>query len=283
MKLKFASLFIVVHAVTIAFGAFAQADEPKSKVVLAANIRWEQLNPARGAASPKAATLWGDRKGTVATGFLVQFVDGFSSPPHIHNVSYRGLVIVGGIHNDDPGAELMWMPTGSYWTQPAGEVHITSSRGAGMAYIEIESGPYLVMPVEEASDSGKRPVNVDPSNLVWLGASNTSLIERATNSPEQEAQITYLWGKPNGNNLYGTLVKLPSGYSGELRSDADRLQAVVIEGQTDIQVSRNTKSQSLTAGSYVASNSKVVHKLECKEDACLIYIRAQGHFSIRSN
>ena len=59
------------------------------EVVLTSEIEWEQLNPARGDKSPQAGTLWGDRKGTVPTGFLAKFVDGFSSPPHIHNATYR--------------------------------------------------------------------------------------------------------------------------------------------------------------------------------------------------
>ena len=70
------------------------------EVVLTSEVAWAPLNPARGDSSPKAGTLWGDRNGTGPTGFLVQFVDGFSSPPHIHNVSYRGVVINGLIHND---------------------------------------------------------------------------------------------------------------------------------------------------------------------------------------
>ena len=88
------------------------------EVVLTSDVEWEQLNPARGDKSPQAGTLWGDRKGTVPTGFLARFVDGFSSPPHIHNVTYRAVVISGSIHNDDPDAAEMWMPVGSFWTQP---------------------------------------------------------------------------------------------------------------------------------------------------------------------
>jgi len=101
-----------------------------NKVVSASEIKWEQLNPARGDKSPQAGTIWGDRKGTVPTGFLVKFVDGFSSPPHIHNVTYRGVVISGLIHNDDQNAEKMWMPKGSFWTQPEGESHITAAKSS---------------------------------------------------------------------------------------------------------------------------------------------------------
>ncbi|MEM9052957.1 MAG: DUF4437 domain-containing protein, partial [Bacteroidota bacterium] len=100
-----------------------------NRVLLSSEIIWQKLNPARGDASPQAGTLWGDRKGEVSTGFLAKFVDGFSSPPHIHNVTYRAVVISGLVHNDDPEAENMWMPPGSFWTQPAGETHITSAQG----------------------------------------------------------------------------------------------------------------------------------------------------------
>ncbi len=57
------------------------------EVVLASEVEWEQLNPARGDASPQAGTLWGDRKGSGPTSFLLKPVDGFESPPHIHTVS----------------------------------------------------------------------------------------------------------------------------------------------------------------------------------------------------
>ncbi len=56
-------------------------------ITLASDLQWQQLNPARGDQSPKAADLWGNRKDSGATGFLVEFVHGFSSPPHIHNVT----------------------------------------------------------------------------------------------------------------------------------------------------------------------------------------------------
>ena len=47
-----------------------QIKKPTNKVLLSSEIVWEKLNPARGDQSPQAATLWGDRNGTEATGFL---------------------------------------------------------------------------------------------------------------------------------------------------------------------------------------------------------------------
>lgn len=145
--------------------------ETEATVVLASEVEWTPLNAARGDASPMAATVWGDRAGTQPTGFLFHPADGFSSPPHIHNVTYRGVVIRGEIHNDDPSAAEMWMPAGSFWTQPKGEPHITSARGDDvLAYIEIDRGPYLVWPVDQSFESDERPVNVDASNIVWVDA-----------------------------------------------------------------------------------------------------------------
>lgn len=95
-------------------------DSAALELLPASEVEWEKMNPARGDKSPQAGTLWGDRKGKVPTGFLAKFVDGFSSPPHIHNATYRAVVISGLIHNDDPAAAESWMPTGSFWTQPKG-------------------------------------------------------------------------------------------------------------------------------------------------------------------
>ena len=196
-----------------------------NEVVLVSEVKWEKLNPARGDKSPQAGTLWGDRKGAVPTGFLAKFVDGFSSPPHIHNATYRAVVISGLIHNDDPGAEDMWMPSGSFWTQPEGQVHITAAKGDyNLALVEIDMGPYLVLPPAEAFDSGERPVNIDASNIVWVEANNMG---SSRNAPK----IAYLWGKQQDGQSHGTFVKLPGGFVGEIRAQGSTFRAVVITGQ----------------------------------------------------
>ena len=165
---RYLSLLLAVITTTLTF-SISTAAGPTNEVILASEVDWEQLNPARGDKSPKAATLWGDRRGPVPTGFLAKFVDGFSSPPHIHNITYRAVVISGAIHNDDPAAAKMWMSPGSFWTQPKGEIHITAAKGSNtIALVEIDKGPYLVLPKEQAFDSGERPINLDASNIVWV-------------------------------------------------------------------------------------------------------------------
>jgi quercetin dioxygenase-like cupin family protein len=251
--------------------------ESAVELVPASEVQWGALNPARGDQSPRAGTLWGDRTAEGASGFLVKFVDGFSSPPHIHNVTYRGVVISGLIHNDDPKAEQMWLPAGSFWTQPAGEAHITAADGDNnMAYIEINSGPYLVKPTEEAFDNGERPVNVDQSNLVWLDAADITWIhqdKRDTDGPK----TAFLWGKPEAGQLSGSLLKLPAAYSGTIHSSGTILRAVVIQGE----LAHGESAKALAAGSYFGSEGTAVHQIASSPDQeTIVYIRTDGKIEL---
>lgn len=230
------------------------------EVVLVSEVEWGALNPARGEAGPRAGTLWGDRAGAGASGFLVEFREGFESPPHIHNVSYRGVVVEGLVHNDVPGAEAMWMPAGSYWTQPRGGVHITSASGApNVAYIEIEDGPYLVQPVEEAFDSGEAPVNVDAGNLVWLDLADG-------------VRIAHLWGSPRAGEWSGALVELADGFAGALRGEA--LRVVVIGGRLELAAG----GVALEVGSSVGSSGQAIEL--AADGASRVYVRVEGELEV---
>ena len=269
----FPLLALLGAAVTICFAPRSAAD-PGTEVVLASEVIWEKLNPARGDQSPQAATLWGDRKGSVATGFLARFVDGFSSPPHIHNATYRAVVISGNIHNDDPDAADLWMSAGSFWTQPQGEVHITAARGDhNVALVEIDRGPYLVLPVERAFDSGERPINVHASNIVWVDPAG---MQASGSGP----RVAYLWGSRESGESNGTLVKLPAGFEGELHSRGKTFRAVIITGQTQYHVDEN-QIQTMEPGSYFSSAGKSVHRLSSGAEAeSIIYVRTDGQFDV---
>lgn len=255
-----------------------------NKVVLASDIQWEKLNPARGDKSPQAGTIWGDRNGSLPTGFLVKFVDGFSSPPHIHNVTYRGMVIEGLVHNDDEAAEKMWMPAGSFWTQPAGASHITAAKGdVNIAYIEIDSGPYLVKPEKEAFDTRERPVNIDKSNLVWLDASETILIgKREGKESSNGPAISFLWGEHEPNKLRGTLIKIPAGFEGEIASEGSVFHAVVIEGKLTYHLPAKKDAYGLEAGSYFSSEGNSNHFISSKKETT-IYVRSNEKYTVSPN
>ena len=267
----------LVSTVTTVCSSMQVAAEPTNEVILASDVKWEQLNPARGDKSPKAGTLWGDRKGAVPTGFLAKFVDGFSSPPHIHNITYRAVVISGGIHNDDPNAAAMWMPAGSFWTQPKGEVHITAAKGnTNVALVEIDKGPYLVLPTEEAFDSGERPINVDASNIVWVDPPG---MPASSNGPK----VAYLWGNRQDGQSNGTFVKLPAGFTGKIQSNGSTFRAVVIKGQPQYQVSE-TEVKTLEPGSYFSSNGNSTHQVSSiVGEESVIYIRTNGKYDVTPN
>ncbi len=255
----------------------SKIENPTNKVILSSDIIWEKLNPARGDKSPQAGTIWGDRKGKVATGFLAKFVDGFSSPPHIHNVTYRAVVIEGLIHNDDPAAANMWMPKGSFWTQPKGESHITSAKGdVNIAYVEIDHGPYLVKPIDQAFDNGEKPVNISANNVVWLNNTKTNCIDSNSN-----AEISFLWEGKNTNKTKGLFIKLPKQFSGKIKTDSTILHAVIISGNLTYEMPKNEGKKTLDPGSYFTSTAKAEHSVtNHNEEDVIIYIRTNGNIYV---
>lgn len=242
-------------------------------VRLSKDIVWEKLNPARGDQSPQAGTIWGNRKDTVATGFLAKFVNGFSSPPHIHNVTYRAVVIRGEIHNDDPQAANMWMGPGSFWTQPSGEPHITSAKGEeNIAYVEIDSGPYLVKPVESAFEKGERPINISSPNIIWLDKNAASWIDS-----DSKAEISFLW--ENDDSMKGLFVRLSKGYKGAIETYGTVLHAVVISGEITYQQSDGDLD--LDAGSYFSSSGKTMHRLSSDSTESIVYFRTNDKIRVK--
>ncbi len=251
--------------------------KPTNKVVLSSEIEWEKLNPARGDKSPQAGTIWGDRHGEVPTGFLAKFVDGFSSPPHIHNITYRAVVIKGSIHNDDPSAAQMWMQPGSFWTQPVGESHITAAKGEeNMAYVEIDNGPYLVQPGSDAYETNEKPINIDVSNVIWLDNERSNWIDKKC-----DAKISYLWETKN-NGIKGMFVKLPKNFDGTLESDGNIFYSIVIQGKTEYLLPQDNSIKTLDLGSCFSSTDTAKHILTNKtDDFVLLYVRTNGSFYIK--
>lgn len=239
------------------------------RVLTPGEVEYIPLNPARGDAAPQAGTLWGNIREDVPSGVILKFADGFSSPPHIHNITYRAVVISGDLHNDDPDAAMMWMGPGSYWSQPAGEAHITAAKpGApGVSFLEILEGPYLVEPEPDAFDNGEKPLNLDASNIAW-------------SSFGEKGQIAYLWGDPDGEKLAGMMLKIPQGATGTLSTNGGDLKAVVIAGKIEHVVDEITQPAALRAGGYFASNAQVGHAVTCSNESdCTIYVRTAGEIA----
>ncbi|MEP3378967.1 MAG: DUF4437 domain-containing protein, partial [Maribacter dokdonensis] len=244
--------------------------------VTADNVEWGWLNPLRGDKSPAAGKLWGDRTKNEPAGFLVKFKKGFSSPPHIHNITYRGVVIKGLLHNDDENAEKQWLPAGSYWQQPAGEAHITAADGEeNLAFLDIQEGPYLVKPTSEAFDNGERPVNVDKTNLVWLNANDIQWVSEKSN-----VETAFLWGSHEKNQLRAALLKLPAGFSGSIKNLSPNFRAVVISGGITHQFSKKGTKNQLDAPSYFGAEENATSIISTTKET-VIYIRSNGDFEVK--
>ncbi|MGQ7843743.1 DUF4437 domain-containing protein [Granulosicoccus sp. 3-233] len=277
------------HALGLALSLLATANtpllaaEPGNELVRDTDVKFIPLNPARGDASPRSGALWGNIREDVPSGMLVTFADGFSSPPHIHNITYRAVVINGLAHNDDPDAANMWMGPGSFWTQPLGENHITAAKSADgktpMIFLEILSGPYLVKPADQAFASDELPVNVDARNVVWLDAEDVQWVDG-----DDGAQMAFLWGSLEGNEKNGTFVKLPSGYNGTLSTDAPLMRAVTIQGTTQVTMSGETETNSLNPGSYFGSRGEASHTVACEsDDDCILYMHTEGDYVLAAS
>ena len=263
----------ITSALLISSVSYAATTDNKSTVIQAENVNWGYLNPLRGDKSPGAANLWGDRTKDGATGMLVRFKKGFSSPPHIHNISYRGVVIKGLMHNDDPKAEKSWMPTGSFWTQPAGKNHITAANSsANLIYLEIDSGPYLVKPSKQKFDDGETAVNLHLDNMVWSKPDDMQLADN------NQVQMTNLWGNKQPGQISGSLLKLPAGYQGQIQASSDEFKVVLIKGTINYQSAEQQEVLTLAPGSFFNSRGQFSHEIKTSEEA-ILYIRTNGEFS----
>lgn len=172
------------------------------------------------------------------------------------------------------------MPGGSFWTQPKGEVHITAAQGSNtLAYIEIEEGPYLVLPEEEHFDSGERPLNVDHSNVVWVEADDLTWVENTT--ANKETKVAFLWGKPAAKELNGTFLSIPPGFKGKIVTEDSPFRAVVIKGNTNYHEPKTEASTPLAPGSFFSSEKQSYHTISnTTETECIIYIRSLGSYKV---
>ncbi len=254
-------------------------------LVLQKDLTYQPLNAARGDASPQAGVLWGDLKVDTPTGAIIKFKPGFSSPPHIHNITYRAVVIEGAVHNDDPNASTMWMGPGSFWSQPAGEDHITSaiSEEGATIFLEILEGPYLVQPSDEAFENDEHPINVDAGNVVWLESSDLTWIAQSGIPDRAGPQMAFLWGAVSDGQQNGTFLRIPSGSGGRISNDSAQLRAVLVKGEATLAESGSEPAQALLPGSYVGAGRDVARQLSCDTASdCVFYVSTEGRYTFEA-
>ncbi|MEM7676575.1 MAG: DUF4437 domain-containing protein, partial [Myxococcota bacterium] len=194
---------------------------------------------------------------------LLRPVDGFRSPPHIHNVSYRAVVIRGLIHNDAPEAKDRWMAQGAYWTQAKGAVHITAAQGPEtLAYIEIDEGPYLVWPVDRAFEADQKSRNIDAKDIAWT-------------STKKDVEVAALWGDSTNGGIHGSFFRIPPGFQGTLQNIGSSFRGVLVAGAF------NLGEISLKPGAYFDAFEPTAQRISCEgKEACIVYTRTKGAFDV---
>ena len=78
------------------------------------------------------------------------------------------------------------------------------------------------------------------------------------------------------------MLKLQSGFAGQLWSQGDDIRAVTIQGDVGHSVSTQTERTDLAPGGYFSSAADVRHSLTCdSETDCLLYVRTGGQFRVK--
>ncbi len=154
----------------------------------------------------------------------------------------------------------MWMPATSYWTQPAGEAHITSAKGKiNIALVEIDRAPYLVKPVKQKFDNGERPYNIHASNILWR--------------EEDTIASAPLWKNSNGE-ISGRLIR----FSNRIKIDETSAKIVVISGSLK---SASHANMPLTPGSFIEIKKTGI-ELFCREQQdCIFYFKSKEPFRLQ--
>ena len=76
-------------------------------------------------------------------------------------------------------------------------------------------------------------------------------------------------------------IKLPAGFTGELRCNGSWLRAVVIQGEASLRVSGETDDKNLDPGSYFGLTEVRPHHISCQADhAYIIYISTTGKYHL---
>lgn len=253
----------------------------KITIVKREDIKWNYLNPARGNKSPGAGNLWGDFREARATGYILKPKDGFKSPPHIHNVDYKAVIIEGKFHNGTAGEKEMWMGNGGYWTQPKGLVHETFAKDGKdrLALIEIEEGPYEVLAPKQAFENSDKQVRMDPSNIIWHNANDVKWIDEAAS--KAGAKVAYFWGSPEEGKFSGTFVKFPARFKGKLAVYGDDFKAVVVRGKPTLTL-ENKKSETLEPASFFGAEGGPFKQsvTSAPSEETILYIRTNGLYNV---
>ena len=106
--------------VALAVGSYAAGAKAMGIILPARELKWAPEAPGL---PQQMVTLWGDRKKGEAA-VLIKVPAGWEAGLHAHTADYHAVLVAGTwihtVEGTDAGQEL---PPGSYWMQPAKEMH----------------------------------------------------------------------------------------------------------------------------------------------------------------
>ncbi|OED36209.1 hypothetical protein AB834_03185 [PVC group bacterium (ex Bugula neritina AB1)] len=242
-------------------------------------LEWEPLDPSQNKDLPMRAPLWGDFSKKGPSGSIVYLPKGFKSKPHEHNATYRAITISGSIHSAHPSVKDHWLQSGSFWIQPARGIHIAKTReNPCYIYVEIDKGPQLTFSPDIKNKPTTPSLALDFQHLTWLNQKHISWLPSRKKKKIKNLEIAFLWGKITKNDSNGTLLKLPSFFSGKIINKTGDLHIIVIKGKVG---SRKFKRQTLSDKSYFyvkKGTSLPIENLLAEES--WIYIRSKGKYKV---
>jgi quercetin dioxygenase-like cupin family protein len=93
------------------------------RVLAAADVQFNPVDPAAGDKGPQISVLFGNPQEKAPVGFLLKLPAGFSPGPHTHSSDDWAVVVQGTVHNFTPGDKGVGVTPGGTWFQPGNVVH----------------------------------------------------------------------------------------------------------------------------------------------------------------
>jgi len=244
------------------------AATPSGTILPAQDLPWRQDTAGH---PEQTARLWGDR-GSGAAGVLVKVPGGwrsgaraYTSVQHVVLISGRWTHAIGG--HGAAGNEVL-LP-GSYWLEPAGEVHEDRCEQGSECIVLVYAPDRVaaIAPVPGGQPAANTrqvgvPVVLPASELKWV-----------SQSPDVPLRLAALWSRRDEGH-FGELVRMPSGFDSGRHAHTGNYYGVLVSG-TWVHVEENGAGadQELGPGSYVMQPGRGMHTDRCKQGTdCILFI-----------
>jgi Domain of unknown function (DUF4437) len=255
----------------------AAVPEPKKEIVikLAADMKWEPLDPSAPDGPIQRVVLWGD-PATEPNGWLIKVKANTPGMAHTHTNGYHGIPISGAPNHLQGGDKKPTpLPAGSYWFEPGGVPHNSQcldKKVDCVALVHFNDGKFDFAPAELKKD-GKR----DPKYVEKV-AKDIKFAALMPDMKDKGPMIVDIWGD-SASGPHGRFWKFPGGFASPAHTHAVDYHAVVIKGTAMNYAPDDKAPTEMGPGSYWMQPAGMPHITACKAGAeCLVYTYTVGKF-----